>query len=186
MGNKNRLTLSHFSGFTLIEIIVVLLITSILLFLTTNFLQNIQKISIRTDLEGENIKEIILFKTILSQDLNSFIPTNTISESTAIISNGKKLQFSSVFLGLDEEEQARDVIWEIKDQSIIRQTNSNLQLNDFIITHTFEKLGKELIFEMFYEKQWYRDYAPTKLFFRPESVILRQSENNILMVVNVR
>ena len=185
MTNQKKLSQYPLSGFTLIEIIVVLLITSISLFVTTNFLQNLQKISIRSIPNADNTQEIILFKKILHQDFLSFIPTNTISENYEVIKNGKKIRFSGIYLDTNSEEQARHITWEIKDQAVIRKTSSDLQSDDFIKTHSFETLGDELVFELFYKKKWYQDYTPTKLFFRPESVMLKDSKGNFLVVINV-
>ena len=135
MTNQKKLSQYQFSGFTLIEIIVVLLITSILLFVTSNFLQNLQKISNRSSPNAE--------------------------------------------------ERARHITWEIRDQAIIRKTTSDLQSDDFTQTHSFETLGEELVFELFYQKKWYQDFTPTKLFFRPESVMLKEPKGNSLAVINV-
>ena len=185
MTNQKKISQYQLSGFTLIEIIVVLLITSILLFVTTNFLQNLQKISIRSSPNADNTQEIILFKKILHQDLLSFIPTNTISENYEVIKNGKKISFSSIYLDTNAEEQARNITWEIKDQAVIRKITPDLQSDDFTETHSFETLGEELVFELFYQKKWYQDFTPTKLFFRPESVMLKELKGNSLAVINV-
>jgi len=185
MTNQKKISQYQHSGFTLIEIIVVLLITSILLFVTTNFLQNLQKISIRSSPNAENTQEIILFKKILHQDLLSFIPTNTISENYEVIKNGKKISFSAIYLDTNAEEQARHITWEIKDQAVSRKITPDLQSDDFTETHSFETLGEELVFELFYQKKWYQDFTPTKLFFRPESVMLKEPKGNSLAVINV-
>ena len=185
MTNQKKISQYQHSGFTLIEIIVVLLITSILLFVTTNFLQNLQKISIRSSPNAENTQEIILFKKILHQDLLSFIPTNTISENYEVIKNGKKISFSAIYLDTNAEEQARHITWEIKDQAVSRKITPDLQSDDFTETHSFETLGEELVFELFYQKKWYQDFTPTKLFFRPESVMLKETKGNSLAVINV-
>lgn len=184
MKKKKGSLLPRYRGFTLIEIIVVLLITSILLFLTTNFLKNVQKISIRSGFETENTKEIVLFKKILQEDLSSFIPTNIISDDNIVIDKSQKLLFSSVFLDINEEELARKIIWEITDNGVVRKISSNLQSKEFVTTHSFEKLGNELFFELFYEKKWYQDFIPTRLFFRPQSIKLIGSKDEIISVIN--
>lgn len=177
------LKLSKLVGFTLTEILVVLFITSTLLFITTSLVKNLQKISDIAYPLGYANQEQVQLQNLMFNDLQSSLPNININQ--IVLENGKQLNLYTVGLDKTGSEQLNIIQWQILERRLLRKIIKNQPNFDFQITHQFKLPDIEHHIEVLIQKEWQSDFTPTKLFIKPQAIQIKDSNNKIFLAVNV-
>jgi len=179
-----KLKLTKLAGFTLTEILVVLFITSTLLFMTTSLLKNLQKISSIAYPLGYANQEQIQLQNLMFNDLQSSLPHSNIAEQI-VLENGKQLNLYTVDLDNTGTERLNIIQWQILEQRLLRKIIKNQVDFDFQITHQFKLPNIDHQIELLILNEWQSDFTATKLFMKPQAIQIKDLNNWIFLAVNV-